>query len=360
MSTSAPRTTRVALVGACCLVLLGGAVGGGIAAVATPATAAGTQSSTENANATGVPSGPFTTVAVAPNETVAGDVTASGGRVVVAGTVEGDLRAYGGVVVLTEGAVVTGDAQAFGGRVLLAGEVRGPVTAYGGTVEVAGTGSVGDVNAGGETVTIAGETGDATVLGATAVLAEGATVGGDFEYDARLRDRGGTVAGERRPTDALLGPAGVAIRLAGWLPVLLPLLGGLLGVALARVDPRTETLAAGVADAPARTLGRGVGVALASMLGVVLVAATVVGLPLLGLLVPLLLAGVLLSLAVGTLAVGRAVAGRFSTNRVSTASATLLVAIAAAALGLLHVLGSVGILSLALLGTGTAPRVRSR
>ncbi|QLG28490.1 polymer-forming cytoskeletal protein [Halorarum halophilum] len=334
------RAARVVPVVVLCAVLAVGPVVGG-----TAATQPGD----------GVPSGPFTTVAVAPGETVEGRVTATGGRVVVAGTVEGNLRAYGAVVVLTGDAVVTGDVQAFGGRVVVDGEVSGPVTAYGGTVAVAGT--TGDLNAGGGTVRLSGTTGDATVLGGTAVLADGATVDGDFEYDARLDDRGGAVAGERLATDSLLGPVGAVLRLAGWLPVVLTLLGGALGFALARADPRTDVLTRRVREAPVRAVARGTGVALASLVGVLLVAATVVGLPLLGLLAPLLLAGALVLLALGSRVVGGVVADYLP---VSADAAGLAVAVSAAALATVPVVGPAAPLLLALPGAGAAaPSARS-
>lgn len=334
------RAARVALVVAFCALFAGALVGG--SAASQPAD--------------GVPSGPFTTVAIAPDETVEGRVTATGGRVVIAGTVEGNLRAYGAVVVLTEDAVVTGDAQAFGGRVVVDGEVRGPVTAYGRTVSVAGT--TGDLNAGGETVRISGRTGSATVLGATAVLADGATVDGAFEYDARLDDRGGAVTGERRPTDALLGPVGTALGLVGWLPALLPLLGGPLGIALARADPRTDALATRAREAPIRVVARGAVVALASLVGTLLVAVTVVGIPLLGLLAPLLLAGVLVSLALGSRVVGGVVAQKLP---VSADAAGVAVAASVAVLAAVPAVGPSMPLLLVLPGAGAAaPGTRSR
>ncbi|QLG60736.1 bactofilin family protein [Halorarum salinum] len=342
-ATRAARATRVALAVALCALLAGGALVGPVA-------------SGGPSSADAVPSGPFTTVAVSPGETAEGPVTAADGRVVVAGTVEGDLHAYGGTVVLTEDAVVTGEVQAFGGRVVLAGDLRGPAIAYGGTVTVAETGTTREVNAGGETVRLAGEVGDATVLGATVVLAAGATVEGDLEYDARLDDRGGAVTGERRPTDALLGPAGTALRLGGRLPVLLPLLAGPLGVALARADPRTDALATRARDAPGRTLARGAGLAVGALLGTLLVAATVVGLPLLGLLVPVAAAGFLLSLAVATRAAGAATAARLPT---SAAVWTVAVAVLAALVATLSAVGPLAVLALALWGAGAAaPRIR--
>jgi cytoskeletal protein CcmA (bactofilin family) len=73
-------------------------------------------------------------------------VTACGGAVVVLGHVTGDVTAYGGSVTVSSSGIVDGDITSYGGRVEVAGLVQGDVTSYGGGVTLDGTSHVqGDV-----------------------------------------------------------------------------------------------------------------------------------------------------------------------------------------------------------------------
>ena len=49
------------------------------------------------------------------SSTVKGDVAVAGGRLIIAGTVEGSAAALGGTAVLAETAVIKGDFASFGG-----------------------------------------------------------------------------------------------------------------------------------------------------------------------------------------------------------------------------------------------------
>jgi len=98
-------------------------------------------------------------VTVAKGETVAGDVVTSGA-----------IRVEG---------TVAGNCVSFGGRVEVPGEVRGDVVSVGGSVDLAGS-SRGDLSAIGGSVRVSGKVGgDVAAIGGDVALDKGASVGGD-------------------------------------------------------------------------------------------------------------------------------------------------------------------------------------
>lgn len=220
-------------------------------------------------------------VVVEADETVP-DLTATGGVVIVRGTVEGDLEAYGGRVVLAEGARVTGRLRASGGVVVVNGTVDGTALAYGGRVLVGDAGRVGrSFGAVAGDVHVAGTVGgDATVAAGVLELAPSAVVDGDLNYDGELQDRGGTVRGDVRGAgDLALLPSvplpGVAVS-AYWFVA-----NAALGALLLAVFPRFSWAAANtIAVEPVRTTAVGLAALVGAVLAVALVALTVVGLPL--------------------------------------------------------------------------------
>jgi cytoskeletal protein CcmA (bactofilin family) len=153
-------------------------------------------------------------VVVAPDERVDG-FTASAGTVVVRGTVDGDLQAYAGTVVVAESGEVTGTLKAYAGTVRIAGTVGERVRAYGGDVAVTESGSVGgSFAAGAGSVTVAGAVGgDVTAAGDAITLASTARVSGDVTYDGTLTtESGAQVSGTTRQIDDLdVGPAPPAL-----------------------------------------------------------------------------------------------------------------------------------------------------
>ncbi|HLV99558.1 MAG TPA: polymer-forming cytoskeletal protein [Ktedonobacterales bacterium] len=61
-------------------------------------------------------------------------ITACGGNVAVLGHITGDVTAYGGSVTISASGIVDGNITSYGGRVEVAGLVQGDVTSYGASV----------------------------------------------------------------------------------------------------------------------------------------------------------------------------------------------------------------------------------
>lgn len=220
-------------------------------------------------------------VVVESGETVDG-FTATAGVVVVRGTVDGDLEAAGGRVEVAEGGRVTGRLRASAGVVAINGTVEGNALGYGGRVHVGESGVVErSLGAGAGLVRVDGEVGgDVTVGAREIVLGETATVGGDLNYDGDLADEGGTVEGERRASsDVGIVPSvpipGVVVS-AYWL-----LATAALGAVLLAAFPRYSWAAANTITADTlSTFAAGLATVVAVPVALVLLAATVVGLPL--------------------------------------------------------------------------------
>lgn len=136
------------------------------------------------------------TVIVDEGETT-GDLETFGGDVVIRGTVDGDLSAFAGNVRIVGN--VTGDVEAAAGNVVVAGTVEGDLTATGGNVALFETGTVGgSVEAAAGSVRIDGEVGEELRVGAESIaVGPSASIGGDLRYDGTLDlADGATVGGE--------------------------------------------------------------------------------------------------------------------------------------------------------------------
>lgn len=220
------------------------------------------------------------TVVVAEGETVEG-LTAAAGTVVVRGTVDGNLQALAGDVYVA--GEVTGDVVALSGNVRVDGRVRGDVSALGGNVNVGRSAAVGgSLEAVAGTVVVDGVVaGDARLVGGTVSLGPNAVLEGDLEYEGRLaRAEGAAVGGSvvRRP-GMRVGPVGFVPRAAMFVYGLLAnaLLGALLLLAFPTFS--ADVAARATAD-PLRTAGVGLVVAVGVPLALVLLAVTLVGIPL--------------------------------------------------------------------------------
>ncbi|WP_276251407.1 polymer-forming cytoskeletal protein [Haloarcula rara] len=116
------------------------------------------------------------------------------------------------------------------------------------------------------------------------VLGSSATVGGSVRYDAEsfVRAPGATVEGSVVQDERLGETVGPDLAVPGWLGALYGLLANfLLGVILLAVFPAFSTrVADGVADRPARSAGVGLLTVFVVPLLLVLVALTIVGIPL--------------------------------------------------------------------------------
>ncbi len=225
-------------------------------------------------------------VVVGQGETVRGGLTATGGTVVIRGTVNGDLNAFSGNVLIDQGGTVNGDVSAFAGNVRIEGTVTGNVDAQTGNLVIARSATVGQSLEGSSGYTLIAGTveGNARVSSETLTLADTANVGGNLVYDVGTfnREQGATVGGTVRQDESLnsAGPASVP-SVPGWVGVIYGFFVNLLlGVLLLAVFP---TFSDGVADKgrdnPLFSIG--VGVLLLILVPIVLIvfAVTLIGIP---------------------------------------------------------------------------------
>jgi len=207
-------------------------------------------------------------VVVGPNETVNEDLTVMGGSVVVEGTVNGDVTALGGTVVVH--GTVNGDVTGVGGTVEIGqdAQVAGSVTASGGSVRIAGTVD-GDVVAGAGTIT----------------LASTANIGGDLRYGGDLvQESGATVGGQIVQDDSISVGIGPIPSIPDWIGALYGLLTTLIvGALLLAVFPDFADSVATTATASASAAGKaalaGFGFLVVTPIVLVLIAFTIIGIP---------------------------------------------------------------------------------
>ncbi|UPV75526.1 polymer-forming cytoskeletal protein [Halorussus limi] len=224
------------------------------------------------------------TVVVEEGETVAEDLTAFGGTVVVRGTVDGDVTAFAGNV-FVEGRV-NGDLDAFAGNVRVNGTVTGDANVAGGNFLLAEGGRIGgQLEAATGNAVVEGEIGGTARVGAGTIrLGPSAAVGGDFVYDGDLdRAPGARIDGEvRREPDLDLGVGFTGPLFPNWVGAVYGFVANfVLGAIALLVFPR---FSAGVADRAAADPLRSAGVGLLLFVGVpvllVLLFISLVGIPL--------------------------------------------------------------------------------
>ncbi|WP_181692126.1 polymer-forming cytoskeletal protein [Natronomonas sp. LN261] len=220
-------------------------------------------------------------VVVDADETV-GDTSATGGTVVVEGTVDGDLKAYGGSVHVAEGGEVTGIVRAYGGTVTVDGSVGGNVLAYGGSVRVGETAEIDrSFGAVAGDVTLEGRIGgDVAAVAGEITLAETALVEGSLNHFGDLREEGGTVEGVVQDgSDLALGPPTEIV--TALLAVAAVVGDLLLGAVLVRVSPRfADSATDTVRTEPVYTLAVGLAATVGTLAVIAVLAVTIVGLPL--------------------------------------------------------------------------------
>lgn len=295
------------------------------------------------------------TVVVGEDETVDGDLTAFGGTVVIQGTVDGDLTAFGGDV-LIEGEV-TGDAEAFAGNVRVTGDVGGEMGAAAGNVAVGEGANVGALSAAGGNVAVEGTVeGDVEAAAGSVSLGPEAAIGGDLTYGGELNQHpDAEVAGsvsEESTSGPVPAPIGELPTPPTWLGPLYWLLVNLvLGAILLAAFPWFSEDLARIASEKALKSGAVGALTLVGIpISLGLVAVTVVG-------IPLSLAGI--GLFVVLLWIG-AVYGRFALGAwllsladVESRWAALVVGLIVVALvGLVPFLGGLVELLVLLLGLG--------
>jgi hypothetical protein len=137
-------------------------------------------------------------ITIAADETVDGDLYASGGRVLIEGTVDGDLIVGAGQVTIS--GQVSGDVMASAGTVDISGEVTGDARVASGQATVSG--SIGEdlfIASGQTTISESAEVGEDLVFGSGRMVMNG-TVGGDVLGATGDYDRQGTVNGTENVT----------------------------------------------------------------------------------------------------------------------------------------------------------------
>jgi cytoskeletal protein CcmA (bactofilin family) len=277
------------------------------------------------------------TIVVERGETVRGDLEVFGGSVIVRGTVEGDLAGLAGDLYVAETGRVEGNVEGAAGNVRIAGVVEGDLSAGAGNVVLSsganvggdvsvGAGSLsiddgatvgGNLAAGAQRIVVNGTVqGDAEVGAEEIVLGSGAVIGGDLTYDGRLRRADGAVvrgAVERDPDlvtgPTFEGPAGPLV--PGWAFDVYGFLANLvLGAVLLLAFPAfSQRVALRAVEEPVRSGGVGLLAILGVPVALVLLAITVVGIPL----------AVVGAILFGIVAWAGAVYGRFAVGGLLTA-----------------------------------------
>lgn len=248
------------------------------------------------------------TTVVGPDETVS-SINGIYGTIIVEGTVAGDISGVAGDIVIRDGGIVEGDVDAAAGNIRIGGTVRGHVSSGAGSLHLTETGVIeGDVDVGAGDVRIDGRiAGDASIGAETIRLGDQAEIAGSLTYDGDLRGNRDAVAGEIT-RDRALGPTliGDLLPFASWIFTLYTFVFNLLlGVVLLGLFPKfSDRVASRVATDPVRTGLVGLGTFVAIPLLLVLIAITVIGIPIsiLGLLLFLLV--VWIGLVYGRFAVG--------------------------------------------------------
>lgn len=222
------------------------------------------------------------TIVVAADETV-DSVEAAGGTVIVRGTVTGDVDAAAGSVIIA--GTVEGDVSAGAGSVEITGQVDGDVSVGTGSLTIGKDAVIGGrLKAGAGSARIAGTVvGDVELGAGSIVLEPTATFQGDVRYDGDLDDRGATVDGrlirDRSLTQSEFRP------FAGFGSTLFDVYGFLvnlvLGAVLLLVFPDgSRRLARRLRDEPLSTGLYGLVALIGIPILLVLVAITIIGIPL--------------------------------------------------------------------------------
>ena len=158
-----------------------------------------------SAEAADILTGPSVTIGA--DEIIDDDVYASGGIVVVKGTINGDLVAGAGNI--TVDGNINGDVIAGGGNIIITGPVSDDIRVGGGQITIATTVG-GDVVAGGGTLLLTGDVAGDLITG-TGTLEMNGTVDGDAKIGAGEAIINGTIRGNvQADVDSrlTLGPTG--------------------------------------------------------------------------------------------------------------------------------------------------------
>jgi len=233
-------------------------------------------------------------VRIDENETFEGTLDATAAAVVVAGTVDGDVSATAGSVLVTDTGRVTGDLNATAGSVLVEGTVDGDVTVASAALELREGSAVGGLDAGVADARLAGSIGGDAAVGAdTLEVAPTATIDGSLTYrseDATIAD-GATIAGgatrdddvDVASPDSFGGGSGADLpTIPSWVGAVYSTLSSLLlGAILLLVAPNVGRRVAEVGTTqPVRSGGIGLLTLIGVPIALLLLLVTVVGIPL--------------------------------------------------------------------------------
>lgn len=225
------------------------------------------------------------TVVIGENERV-GNIEAFAGDVVVRGVVDGNLLALSGNVRIT--GEVTGNVESAAGSILVSGRIGGDLDAGAGSVIVDETGVVaGDVEVGAGTVVVAGTVEGSARIGADRLtLRQTARIGGDLTFDGQLdRADGASVDGTvtRDPnleTGGFFAAGPIPHISAFFVSIYFFLVNLVVGALLLLVFPRfTDRLAVSAQEQPGTTALAGIGALVGTPIALVLIALTIVGIP---------------------------------------------------------------------------------
>lgn len=244
------------------------------------------------------------TTVVEEGQTVS-EVNAVVGTLVIHGTVTGDVSGAAGTVLIT--GTVEGDVSVAAGSLEIAGQVGGDVSAGAGSFHLREGGSVGgNVDLGAGDARLDGTIGGDVRVGAETIrLGDTASIAGSLTYDGRLEGNLDAVGGEITRDRTIGGTILPDLQpVASWVFGAYAFVANLLvGAALLVLFPRFSAgLSERVIAAPARTGAIGLGVLIGVPILFVLLALTIVG-------IPLMLAGILLFLCIAWISL---IYGRFA------------------------------------------------
>ncbi|MFC6887752.1 bactofilin family protein [Halorubrum trueperi] len=302
------------------------------------------------------------TIVVDEGETVDG-IEAAAGTIVVRGTVDGDLAGAAGSVRIAETGRVNGDLRTAAGTVTVDGAVGGSAELGAGSFELTDTGRIdGSLDVGAGSISVDGAVGgDVRAAADAVVLGPNANVGGEFRYDAETftESPDATVAGGVVEDASLHGDTGVAFGtdlVPSWFGSAYGVAANLaLGGVLLLAFPRfSRGVAERVGGGALVSGGVGLLVLIGAPVLLVLVAITVVGIPL----ALVGLAAYVVALWVGSV-YGRYALGSWALDRLGGQNrwlALLVGVVGIALLGLIPLVGGLADLIALLLGLGALGR----
>jgi len=298
------------------------------------------------------------TIVVDQGQTSSG-ISSVAGAIIVRGTVDGDISALAGDVVVERTGVVTGDVTGASGSLRIAGRVDGSVEYAAGNVVFEPTSEIGgNVNVGAGNVVFAGTVDGSVTAGADQIhLAPSAVIGGDFRYDGTLDQRpGATVRGSVIRDESISGPSplgwGSTLTIPAWFDTVYGFFANLLiGALLLVIFPRfSERVADTGRDEPLRSGLWGLIGLVVTPVVLVLIALTIIGIPitLLGFLLYIVVAWV--GLVYGEYTVGRYLLARADAG--GRWVALILGLLLFSVLGLVPIVGGLAIFLVLLVGLG--------